>query len=56
MKELRSVREAKLCKNIRVVKLVRNEKGISNVRVFGGSFQIQELPEEIIPFRRGKLC
>lgn len=50
------MREAKLCRNIRVVKLIRNEKGISNVSVFGGSVQIPELPEEIIPFRRGKLC
>lgn len=51
MKELRSAREAKLCRNIRLVKLVRNEKRISNVRVFAGNVQIQELPGEIILFR-----
>lgn len=34
-----------------VVKLVSNKKGISNEKVFGGSVQRQNLPEEIIIFR-----
>ena len=52
MKKRRSARETRPGRNVRVVKLVSNKKGISNERVFGGSVQKQNLPEEIIIFRR----